>query len=112
MRSVSTRRAGIGWPRTTAAKRRKCGWGSVASAKRRERIVPTTKPNRTWVQLSVALAVAVFHLDAQSQVLSDPFHTGSRLQRDTTGLTDPLGHDCAVPGGGLTFEGAANLALC
>ena len=28
------------------------------------------------------------------------------------GLTDPLGHDCALPGGGLSFAAAANLALC
>lgn len=42
----------------------------------------------------------------------DPFRTGDVLRRDTAGLTDPLGHDCAIPGGALTFPAAVNLALC
>lgn len=42
----------------------------------------------------------------------DPFKTEARLQRDTAGYTDPLGHDCAIPGGALTFPAAVNLALC
>jgi outer membrane protein TolC len=61
--------------------------------------------------LGFILAAAYAH-DARSDVLPDPFHTDARLQRDTSGLTDPLGHDCAIPGGGLTLAGAANLALC
>jgi TolC family type I secretion outer membrane protein len=75
--------------------------------------VPPTKSNKVWTQLSLGFIVAaIFSLDARSEVLPDPFHTGARLQRDTSGLTDPLGHDCAIPGGGLTFAAAANLALC
>jgi outer membrane protein len=42
----------------------------------------------------------------------DPFNTDAALHRDTAGLADPLGHDCAIPGGPLTFPGAVNLALC
>jgi outer membrane protein len=42
----------------------------------------------------------------------DPFNTDARLHRDTAGLADPLGHDCAIPGGPLTFPAAVNLALC
>ena len=71
------------------------------------------KSNRIRAKLSFGLAVAaIFSLDARGDILPDPFHTGARLQRDTSGLTDPLGHDCAVPGGDLTFERAADLALC
>ena len=75
--------------------------------------MPPTKSNKVSAQLGLGFIVAaIFSLDARSDVLPDPFHTGARLQRDTNGLTDPLGHDCAIPAGGLTFEGAANLALC
>jgi outer membrane protein len=42
----------------------------------------------------------------------DPFRTDAALHRDTPGLDDPLGHDCAIPGGALTFPAAVNLALC
>ena len=42
----------------------------------------------------------------------DPFHTEGVIHRDTVGLTDPLGHDCAVPGRALTFPAAVSLALC
>ncbi len=42
----------------------------------------------------------------------DPFKTDAALHRDTQGLDDPLGHDCAIPGGALTFPAAVNLALC
>jgi len=42
----------------------------------------------------------------------DPFRTESALHRDTAGLTDPSGHDCAIPGGALTFPAAVALALC
>ncbi len=42
----------------------------------------------------------------------DPFRTEAALQRATAGYTDPLGNDCAIPGGKLTFPAAVNLALC
>lgn len=42
----------------------------------------------------------------------DPFGTDAALRKDTAGLSDPLGHDCAIPGGMLTFPAAVNLALC
>lgn len=42
----------------------------------------------------------------------DPFNTDAALERNTTGLVDPLGHDCAIPGGALTFPAAVDLALC
>lgn len=58
------------------------------------------------------LVTATLSFAAHGEILPDPFHTEKRLERDTPGLTDPLGHDCAVPGGGLTFAAAANLALC
>jgi outer membrane protein len=75
--------------------------------------VPLTTSNKVRAQLILGFAVAAMvPLDARSEIWPDPFHTGARIERDTSGLTDPLGHDCAIPGGGLTFEGAANLALC
>jgi outer membrane protein len=42
----------------------------------------------------------------------DPFHTEGVIRKDTPGLNDPTGHDCAIPGGALTFPAAVNLALC
>jgi len=42
----------------------------------------------------------------------DPFRTESTLRSDTQGYIDPLGHDCATPGGALSFGAAVNLALC
>ena len=42
----------------------------------------------------------------------DPFGTDAALRRDTAGYNDPLGHDCAIPGGELTFTAAVDLALC
>jgi outer membrane protein TolC len=42
----------------------------------------------------------------------DPFHTDAALHQDASGYNDPLGHDCAVPGGALTFTAAVDLALC
>jgi outer membrane protein len=58
------------------------------------------------------VVAATFSLAAHGEILPDPFGTEARIQRDTPGLTDPLGHDCAVPGGNLTFAAAVNLALC
>jgi TolC family type I secretion outer membrane protein len=42
----------------------------------------------------------------------DPFHTDQSLHRQTSGLSDPTGHDCAIPGRNLTFPAAVELALC
>jgi outer membrane protein TolC len=51
-------------------------------------------------------------LPVHGAVPADPFRTEAALHRETPGLTDPLGHDCAVPGGALTFPAAVGLALC
>ena len=76
-------------------------------------IVQPTHSNMVRAPFSIVFVVAAtFSLAAHSEVLPDPFRTETRLRHDTNGLTDPLGHDCAVPGGALTFAAAANLALC
>jgi outer membrane protein TolC len=51
-------------------------------------------------------------LEAVAGTPPDPFGTDAALHRDTSGLHDPLGNDCAIPGGALTFAAAVNLALC
>ncbi len=70
-----------------------------------------SKP-RALLGLGVFMAATLSFAAHADSFLSDPFRTDSQLQRDTNGLTDPLGHDCAVPGGNLTFPAAVNLALC
>lgn len=57
-------------------------------------------------------AATMLSFAAHAGSLSDPFRTDSQLQRDTKGLTDPLGHDCAIPARDLTFSAAVSLALC
>lgn len=42
----------------------------------------------------------------------DPFRTERVITKDTPGLADPTGLDCAIPGGALTFHAAVDLALC
>jgi outer membrane protein len=42
----------------------------------------------------------------------DPFNTVGRLHRETASHNDPLGHDCVLPSGPLTFSAAVELALC
>lgn len=42
----------------------------------------------------------------------DPFNTLGTLHNDSRGYTDPLGHECEIPAGALTFPAAVNLALC
>jgi outer membrane protein TolC len=42
----------------------------------------------------------------------DPFRTERVIRKDTPGLNDPTGLDCAVPSGPLTLSAAVNLALC
>jgi outer membrane protein TolC len=65
-------------------------------------------PLRQWCVLLGTLALGVGLARAEPDV----FGTESALHRDTAGYTDPRGHDCAVPGGALTFDAAVNLALC
>jgi outer membrane protein len=60
----------------------------------------------------MTLAAFALKVHAQGGTPSDPFKTDAELHRHTSGYTDPLGHDCAIPGGKLTFAGAVNLALC
>jgi len=60
----------------------------------------------------VTLSMAAFGSAAQAGSPPDPFNTEGALQRDTTGLADPLGHDCAIPGDALSFPAAVDLALC
>ena len=69
--------------------------------------------NKVRVARSFGLcAAATLAFAAHAGSLSDPFGTETQLQKDTKGLTDPSGRDCAVPGGNLTFPAAVNLALC
>jgi TolC family type I secretion outer membrane protein len=69
--------------------------------------------NKARAPLSFGLFVAAtLSFAAHAGSLSDPFRTDAQLQRDTNGLTDPLGHDCVIPSGNLTFPAAVNLALC
>ena len=68
---------------------------------------------KTGVPMSFALLIATtLSFAARSGSLSDPFRTDATLHHDTEGLSDPSGHDCAIPGNALTFAAAVNLALC
>lgn len=58
------------------------------------------------------LALGAVDFKAHAGSPPDPFHTGAALHKDTAEYTDPLGHDCTIPGGALTFPAAVNLALC
>jgi len=42
----------------------------------------------------------------------DVLRTGAALKQRTAGLTDPWGHDCALPVGPLSLPAAVDLALC
>ena len=42
----------------------------------------------------------------------DVFRTNSALHERTSGLVDPLGRECALPTGPLSFPAAVDLALC
>ena len=68
--------------------------------------------NMSRIRISIGLLAAVLCSAAAHAGGVDPFGTDNTLRRDTKGLTDPLGHDCAVPGGALSFPSAVNLALC
>jgi outer membrane protein TolC len=61
---------------------------------------------------TAALALGAVRIAAYAGAPPDPFQTDAALRRDTAGYVDPLGHDCAIPGGALTFPAAVNLALC
>jgi outer membrane protein len=68
-----------------------------------------------WLRGSFVGACAVGLCAAGNTVFAvppDPFGTDAALHRDTAGYDDPLGHDCAIPGGELTFTAAVDLALC
>jgi len=63
--------------------------------------------------LPIALITAVNGaFAAETESGPDPFHTDQALHRGTTGLSDPLGYDCATPARSLTFVAAVELALC
>jgi outer membrane protein len=67
---------------------------------------------RNLFLIVMAVALAAMKAAAYAGTPADPFDTEAVLRRDTAGLADPLGHDCAIPGGALTFPAAVNLALC
>jgi outer membrane protein len=69
--------------------------------------------NKARVLLGIGLlAAASCALSAPTESGPDPFHTDQTLHRNTPGLSDPVGYDCATPGRGLTFVAAVQLALC
>jgi outer membrane protein len=64
----------------------------------------------TLVSIAASLALAG---DPMSDTFQpDVFGTESALQRRITGLTDPLGRECAAPVAALSFPAAVDLALC
>jgi outer membrane protein len=67
--------------------------------------------------ITVTLASVAFSLPVAADPRSDTFQpdvfgTGSALEQRTPGLTDPLGRECALPIGPLSFPAAVDLALC
>src|SRR5579862_9252642 len=75
-----------------------------------------TLRNGLWkahVPLGIGLLVAATcSVAAQVESGPDAFGTDKAMHRDTAELEDPLGYDCATPGGSLTFAAAVKLALC
>jgi outer membrane protein len=67
---------------------------------------------RVWLLVIGALAGQAAGSPAIADPLSDPFQTGASLQQRTSGLTDPLGRECAAPAGALSLPAAVDLALC
>src|ERR1700733_7423226 len=59
-----------------------------------------------------ALAGAVIVTPADAGQPFDPFQTEAALHERTPGLNDPIGRDCALSAGALTFAEAVDLALC
>lgn len=75
------------------------------------------RPSRRRSWSGVAWAVASLTVGLSAAVVSageltDPLRTDAALARDTAGLVDPLGRDCALPPGVLTFAAAVDVALC
>ncbi len=70
-----------------------------------------TNPARISCGIAL-LGVAACALAADTESGPDPFGTGKALHRNTPGLLDPLGYNCATPGRNLTFVAAVELALC
>jgi len=69
--------------------------------------------NKARVLLGIGLlAAASCARSAPTESGPDPFHTDQTLHRNTPGLSDPVGYDCATPGRALTFVAAVELALC
>jgi len=69
--------------------------------------------NKARVLLGIGLlAAASCARSAPTESGPDPFHTDQTLHRNTPGLSDPVGYDCATPGRSLTFVAAVELALC
>jgi len=69
--------------------------------------------NKARVLLGIGLlAAANCARSAPTESGPDPFHTDQTLHRNTPGLSDPVGYDCATPGRSLTFVAAVELALC
>jgi TolC family type I secretion outer membrane protein len=69
--------------------------------------------SRARVPLGIALlAAATCSIGAETESGPDPFRTDQALHRATSGLSDPLGYDCATPARNLTFAAAVQLALC
>ena len=69
--------------------------------------------NKARVLLGIGLlAAASCARSAPTESGPDPFHTDQTLHRNTPGLSDPVGYDCATPGRSLTFVAAVQLALC
>jgi outer membrane protein len=60
----------------------------------------------------ICLTVGLTVEAASAGELTDPLQTDSALSRDTAGLVDPLGRDCELPQGVLSFPAAVDLALC
>ena len=72
-----------------------------------------------WLSVISALAGAVAGMavavaaDPMSDTFQpDVFRMGNALQQRMSGFIDPLGRDCPLPAGALTFPAAVDLALC
>jgi outer membrane protein len=63
-------------------------------------------------KLFVAIVAVAISFHAAGEGTVDPFKTDAVLRKDTGALVDPLDHDCAIPGGKLTFAAAVDFALC
>lgn len=87
------------------------GSSKTQIASRREAVPSIGSSLRLWIYACCALAMSSASWEA-SAAEGDPFRTDAALTHRTGDLRDPLGHDCAVPGGRLSFAAAVDLALC